>query len=262
MPIANLNSARINFIDQPATGQNESEQDKLPVLLVHGFSSSIAANWVNTNWVKFLNENGWRVIALDNRGHGNSQKFYSRDEYSLSLMANDVIELLDYLEVARTHIIGYSMGARIAAGLAMKEPPRLERVILGGNGYGMIEGTGDWTPVHDGLLVENPDEITDLRARAFRAFADLTGSDRRALAACVMGIREKFTESDFAAITNPVLIAIGDQDDIAGSGEKLAETMDNARFYSIPGRDHMRASGDKAFKKEAAIFLREYPAPR
>ncbi|MCF6321214.1 MAG: alpha/beta hydrolase [Rhizobiaceae bacterium] len=259
MPIASLKSAQIFYLDQPATENTGLAPGDLPVLLVHGFSSSIADNWLNTNWVKFLNQNGWRVIALDNRGHGKSQKFYSQEDYSLPLMANDAIELLDHLEIPKSHIIGYSMGARIAAAMVLNNGDRTGRVILGGNGYGMIEGTGDWTPVHDGLLAKNPDEITDLRARAFRRFADRTGSDRRALAACVMGIRDRFSEGDFAAITNSVLIAIGEEDDIAGSGEKLAAIMQNARFFSIPGRDHMRASGDKAFKNEAAVFLREEP---
>ncbi len=198
---------------------------------------------------------GFRVIALDNRGHGNSQKFYTRTDYSLDIMSEDANQLLDYLEIEQAHVIGYSMGSRISSMLTMKYPHRVGRLILGGNGYGMIEGAGDWNPVRDGLLADSIEDISDLRARAFRRFADRTGGDKKALAACLMGVRQLFAEEQFAQIENPVLVAIGSEDDLAGSGQKLVDCMSNARFFSIPGRDHMRATADKTFRNEAAIFL-------
>jgi len=262
MELVQLSSAEISYLDStpPASGNSSvvnPRTNALPVLLIHGFSSSIVDNWVDTNWVKFLNETGFRVIGLDIRGHGNSQKFYSQEDYSLAKMAGDAIDLLDHLKIAKTHIIGYSMGARVAAKLAMDHANRVERLILGGNGYGMIEGGGGWNIVRDGLLAKHRDEITDPRARAFRAFAERTGSDRRALAACILGSRQNFSENDFAGISSTTLIAIGEDDDIAGSGEKLAACMSEARFFSIARRDHMRATGDKTFKNEAALFLQE-----
>jgi pimeloyl-ACP methyl ester carboxylesterase len=255
MQSVNLSTAQISFIDRESPVDTAKSADKYPILLVHGFASSINDNWLDTHWIKSLSESGYRVIALDNRGHGKSQKFYSVDDYSLEIMAGDAIQLLDYLEIDRVHVMGYSMGSRISSVLAMNHPDRVGSLILGGNGYGMIEGTGNWDPVYDGLLADSIDGVTDLRARAFRRFADRTGSDRKALAACLMGIRQLFTEEQFAQIKNQVLVAIGSEDDIAGSGQKLADLMGNARFFSIPGRDHMRATADKVFKSKVVEFL-------
>lgn len=255
MQSANLSTAKISYIDQKTSIKLAGSNDNYPILLIHGFASSINDNWLDTHWIKFLSESGYRVIALDNRGHGKSQKFYSVDDYSLEVMAGDAVELLDYLEIDRAHVMGYSMGSRISSVLTMNHPHRVGRLILGGNGYGMIAGTGDWDPVYEGLMADSIDQVTDLRARAFRRFAERTGSDRKALAACLMGIRHLFTEEQFAEIKNHVLVAIGSDDDIASSGQKLADLMENARFFSIPGRDHMRATADKAFKSQVAEFL-------
>ena len=256
MPIAELSTAKISYLDSPPYNRPASnDKDKLPILLVHGFSSSIKDNWADTGWIRFLNDNGKRVIALDNRGHGNSEKFYSDTDYSIATMANDAVELLDYLNIDKVNLLGYSMGARISAMIAMQHPRHAAKVILGGNGYGMIEGSGDWTIVKDGLLAASMDDVTDLRARAFRRFAERTNSDRRALAACIMGNRQLFTEEDFATITSPTLVAIGTDDEIAGSGEKLADLMPNGHFFPIKGRDHMRASTDKSFMHIVLQFL-------
>ncbi len=255
MPSVNLSSAQISYIDQAPVHTNSQFSGQLPILLVHGFSSSINDNWLDTHWIKFLVELGFRVIALDNRGHGRSEKFYSQSDYSLDIMTEDAIQLLDYLEIDKAHLIGYSMGSRVSSMLTMKYPQRVGRLIIGGNGYGMIEGAGDWNLVRDGLLADSIDEISDLRARAFRRFADRTGGDRKALAACLMGVRQLFSKEQFEKINIPVLVAIGSDDDLAGSGQKLADCMSDARFYSIPNRDHMRATADKTFKNEAATFL-------
>ncbi|MEC9343628.1 MAG: alpha/beta fold hydrolase, partial [Pseudomonadota bacterium] len=87
------------------------------VLLVHGFASTRTVNWVNTGWVRALREAGYRVVAFDNRGHGESTKFHDSADYSLERMAGDAMALLDHLGIDRTHVVGYSMGARIAATL-------------------------------------------------------------------------------------------------------------------------------------------------
>ena len=251
MPIAQLSAAKISYLDSPAS----SDRGNLPILLVHGFSSSIKDNWADTGWINFLNDNGLHVIALDNRGHGNSEKFYNDTDYSIATMAKDVVELLDYLKIEKANLLGYSMGARISAMIAMLHPQHTARVILGGNGYGMIEGSGDWTIVRDGLLAPSMDDVTDLRARAFRRFAERTNSDRRALAACIMGNRQLFSEKEFNTIVNQVLVAIGTEDEIAGSGEKLAALIPNGQFFPIKNRDHMRASTDKSFMAEVLRFL-------
>lgn len=231
------------------------EGDGFPVLLIHGFASTKEVNWVNTGWVKALLAAGFRVIAIDNRGHGASTKFYAPGDYALSKMALDAMLVLDALQVERCHVAGYSMGARIASTLAIEHGNRLGRVVLSGNGWNMVEGSGDWTPVRDALLASSLAEVTDQRGRAFRIFADQTGSDRRALAACVEGVRQLVPLEGLKRVANETLVAIGTQDEIAGSGEKLVAEMPNASYLPIPGRDHMRAVGDRVHVSGAVEFL-------
>lgn len=248
MPIANVNDVNLAYVD---------EGDGDTIVLVHGFASSKEANWIDTGWVKLLVNSGYRVVAFDNRGHGGSTKFHDGADYSLEKMADDTLALLDYLEISKAHLMGYSMGARISARLAIEHGGRFDRVVLAGNGDGMIVGTGDWTPVRDALLAPSLADVTDLRGRAFRKFADATKSDLLALAACVTAVRQLFEASDFSKITNPVLVAIGSEDDIAGSGEVIADLVPDGRFLSIPRRDHMRAVGDKVYMQGVLDFLSE-----
>lgn len=250
MPIAELDGVDLAYADEGDGGEGT-------ILLLHGFASSKEANWISTGWVRLLAGAGYRVIAPDNRGHGGSTRFHDAAHYSLDLMAGDALGLLDHLGIDRAHVMGYSMGARISARLAIDHGNRIDRLILAGNGYGMIEGTGDWTPVRDALLAPSADATSDARGLAFRKFAEQTGSDLIALAECVSAVRQLFSEEDFAAITNSSLVVIGTRDDIAGSGERLAALMPDARFLPIEGRDHMRTVGDRAYMDGVMAFLQE-----
>ena len=91
----------------------------------------------------------------------------------------------------------------------------------------------------------------------FRAFADQTKSDRRALAACIRGSRQELSREQAAAISQPVLIAIGTKDDVAGSPHELAAVIPGAQVLEIPNRDHMLAVGDRVYKDGVVKFLEE-----
>src|SRR3712207_9051579 len=101
----NSDGVSIAYIDVPPhEGQGE------PILLIHGFGSNHAVNWVNTLWVQALTRAGYRVVALDNRGHGQSEKLYRPEDYDSSVMAGDVRRLVDHLGIRRADVMGYSMG--------------------------------------------------------------------------------------------------------------------------------------------------------
>ena len=102
-----------------------TEDRREPIVLIHGFASTHAVNWMFTQWVKTLTEDGRRVVALDNRGHGRSGTLYDPAQYALDLMAQDVANLLDHLSIARADVMGYSLGARMMAWLALRQPQRL-----------------------------------------------------------------------------------------------------------------------------------------
>ena len=111
------------------------------------------------------------------------------------------------------------------------------------------------TPVREALLAPSLADVSDLRGRAFRKFADQTKSDLVALAECVTAVRQVFSAADFQKITNPVLVAIGTEDDIAGDGQVIADLIPQGELLEIPGRDHMRAVGDPVYKQGVADFL-------
>ena len=228
-----------------------------PILLIHGFASSANVNWVYPGWLRTLGDAGYRVIAIDNRGHGASAKPHDPEAYHPSAMAGDAAALLTHLGIAEAHVMGYSMGARISAFLAIEHPHRVRSLVFGGLGIGMCDGVGDWDPIADALLAPSLDEVTHERGRMFRAFADQTKSDRQALAACIMTSRDLLTPDEMARIGMPALIGVGTKDDIAGPPQPLAALMPDARALDIPGRDHMLAVGDKVFKRAVLDFYAE-----
>ncbi len=230
-----------------------------PVLLIHGFASTHVVNWVSPGWVKTLGDAGYRVIAIDNRGHGASSKSYEPSDYMPQKMAGDASALLDHLAITRAHVMGYSMGARVSAVLALAEPQQVATLVLGGLGSGLVDGVGDWSPIVSALLAEDPASVTNKQGRAFRAFAEQTKSDRRALAACISISRTELREDEVARIAQPTLVAVGTRDDIGGSAEELAGMMPNAESFAIEGRDHMLAVGDASFKRRVLRFLHEHP---
>ncbi len=231
----------------------EGEGD--PILLIHGFASNAATNWHHTQWVRTLTDAGRRVIALDNRGHGRSENIYTPEAYGAPTMAEDARRLLDHLGIERADIMGYSMGARIATFLALAHPTRVRSVVLAGTGINLVRGMVGTGPIVRALEAPRIEDISNDTARTFRAFAEQTGSDLKALAACLRGPREKITADDLARIIMPTLIAVGTRDVIAGSGRALADLIPGSQLLEIEGRDHMKAVGDKRFKQGVLDFL-------
>lgn len=230
-----------------------------PILLIHGFASNINANWVDPGWVKALTEAGHRVIAIDNRGHGNSEKLYELEAYEAPVMAQDARRLLDHLGIKQADIMGYSMGARITAFLTMANPEYVRSAIFAGMGYNMVRGVGGTGPIAKALEAESADDVTNQTALTFRTFAEATGSDLKALATCIRASRTKIEADDLAKIQNPVLIAVGTKDVVAGSAQKLADIIPGSKVLDITNRDHMKAVGDKVYKAGVLDFLSERP---
>ncbi len=162
----NSDGVEIAFIDVPA-----SMEPGDPVVLVHGFASTHAVNWVNTLWTKTLAAAGYRTIALDNRGHGRSGKLYDPAAYHSAIMAADVCRLLDHLGIERADVFGYSMGARNTAFLALNHPDRVRSAIIGGLGMKLVDGVGLPSTIADAMEAPSAAEVTDPVARGFRSLA-------------------------------------------------------------------------------------------
>jgi pimeloyl-ACP methyl ester carboxylesterase len=174
-------------------------------------------------------------------------------------MAEDVRALLDHLDLERADVMGYSMGARIAAFFALAHPQRLRRMVLGGLGLHLVDGVGLPESIAEALEAPSLADVRDPMGRMFRAFAEQTKSDLKALAACIRGSRQTLTRDQVAAIRAPVLVAAGTKDTIAGSAHELAALLPAARALDIPGRDHMLTVGDKVFKEGVRRFLAGSP---
>jgi pimeloyl-ACP methyl ester carboxylesterase len=230
-----------------------------PIVLVHGFASTAQVNWGHPGWVATLTGAGRRVVALDNRGHGASTKLYDPALYHSTRMAEDVRALLDHLALGPVDVMGYSMGSRIAAFLALAHPARVRSAVLGGLGIRLIDGVGLPESIADALEARSLADVDDPTARTFRRFAEQTGSDLAALAACMRGSRQFLTRSQVGTIRAPVLVAVGSSDTVAGSARELAALLPAGRALDIPGRDHMLAVGDRLFKEAVRGFLAGRP---
>jgi pimeloyl-ACP methyl ester carboxylesterase len=226
----------IAFIDVAPQGRDLNE----PILLIHGFASNHRINWVNPRWVETLTQAGRRVVAFDNRGHGQSEKLHAPSDYHADLMTKDAVNLLAHLAIERADVMGYSM-------------------ILGGLGDRLVRDGGLPETIAEALEAPSLDSLVDPTQRLFRGFAEQTKSDRVALAACVRGSRRNLTLAEAARIMQLTLIAVGERDTLAGDPAKLVGLFPRAELLVIPGRDHNLAVGDKAFKAGALDFLARRP---
>src|ERR1700677_447542 len=146
----------IAFIDAKPQGSDLNE----PILLVHGFASSYRMNWVGPRWVETLTQAGRRVIAFDNRGHGQSQKLHAPADYHLDLMIRDAANLLAHLGVERADVIGSSMGARLASFLALERPSLVRSLVLGGLGDRLVRDGGLPEAIRDALGAPSRDRLS------------------------------------------------------------------------------------------------------
>ena len=227
-----------------------------PVLLIHGFASNTQTNWVDTGWVRELTRAGYRVVSIDNRGHGRSAKPHDPALYGAPLMAEDARRLLDHLGLQRADVIGFSMGARISAFLAVGHPERVRSVVFGGLGINMVRGMAGTGPIANALEANSIDDVTNPTARTFRAFAEQTKSDLKALAACIRSSRDPITAEALGRLHMPVLVAVGTLDVVGGSAKDLAALIPGAEALEIPDRDHMKSVGDRVHKEGVVAFLK------
>jgi pimeloyl-ACP methyl ester carboxylesterase len=246
--------AQIAYIDFPPLTEDRHE----PIVLVHGFASTHAVNWLFPQWVKTLTEDGRRVIVLDNRGHGRSEKIYDPAAYDLTLMAEDVARLLEHLGVAAADVMGYSMGARIAVRLAIAHPERVRSLILGGIGVNLV-AAGLPRGLANAMEAERIEDIDDPLLKMFRGFAEATRGDLDALAACARGANQIVDRAALGQIRAPVLVCVGTRDEVAGDPHPLQPMFADAKIVDIPGRDHNRAVGDRVYKQSVLDFLAHRP---
>ena len=228
------------------------------VVAVHGFASSTKDNWVATGWVRDLLRAGYRVIGLDQRGHGASDKPHDSHDYDLRQLAGDVETVLDTYLVDDALYVGYSLGARVGWEVIQDIAPRIPRAILGGVPDGIPLARLDIDQVR--AYVDEGMPVTDRVTQNYIALTErVPGNDLRALLAIARGMREsKTVDPDPAhAPQQPVLFATGSEDAIIPGSRALAAATPQGRFLEIPGRHHFNAPGSRVFREQAIAFLQE-----
>lgn len=224
----------------------------VPIVLHHGFAASVATNWVDPGVVDRLLTLDRRIVALDARGHGRSGKPHDPAAYGDNAMVRDVQALLDHLAIEQVDLVGYSMGAHVALGTAVVEP-RLRSVVLGGIGGATVTNRAfDRSASADALVTDQPELVTDERAKGFRAFAEATGADRHALAAVMRADGVRPTGLDRIAI--PCMVLVGAKDDLADHAEVLAAAIPGATLVTVPG-NHLSAVAKPEFANALLEFL-------
>ncbi len=229
------------------------------VLLLHGFASDARINWVRPGIVDALTRGGFMAVTYDARGHGRSDAPHDPSAYAGNAMVHDALGLIDHLQLESLAVVGYSMGAQVAAWLVPEEP-RARRLVLGGIGSRLLAPRpGDQRypaeAIASALEAADPDTITESAPRAFRAFADATKADRVALAA-VQRSRAIEGHPDLTALSVPVLVLAGERDTLIGDPAALARLLPDARVELVPG-DHLSAAVAPAFAVAVVRFLRE-----
>ncbi|HEY8004940.1 MAG TPA: alpha/beta hydrolase [Phenylobacterium sp.] len=224
------------------------------IVLVHGFASNRNEGWRRTGWYGAFERRRTRVIALDQRGHGESAKLYDPEDYARGKLAADVLALMDHLGVRRADLFGYSMGTRTALAAAIAAPGRVSNLILGGVGGKLLEPSPPVAgePMADAMLAQDPATITEPMLRSFRQFADEQGEDRRALAAVTRMKNPQLDRDAMAALPMPVLVVAGQGDTGAGDPEDLARVFPHGHGVTVSGCDHFSAIPHALTK--AAVF--------
>ena len=196
---------------------------------------------------------GRRVIGLDNRGHGGSDKPHDPNAYGPH-MVEDVANLLDHLGLDQVDYVGYSMGSQIGLRLLVAHPERVRRAVTGGIGLNV---TTRWQAAESVARRLRGDEREQSPAATmFYNFAvAVSGNDLEALACCITGPNTPLTKEQLAAIETPVLVAVGGADPIARDARRLAELLPHGEYFEVPGRDHTTAVPSRAIKERAIEFL-------
>jgi pimeloyl-ACP methyl ester carboxylesterase len=250
----------------------EAEGEGPPVVLIHGFAASLEGNWKQANWVEVL-KNNYKVILLDCRGHGKSDKPLDPAQYG-EHMTDDIIKLLDHLSIEKANFFGYSMGSRLTLDLLLSKQELFISAILGGfvlNFPNDEERSATQKQMRawiEALKAKNIEDIKNPVALRFRrvisAYKDFELQNLDALAAVLKGgfqlqgnsIQTNAQRKEaLKKIKVPVLTVVGSDDFIPGDKTLMAQLVPDACHFQIQGRDHITVVPDPKFHMIVKAFL-------
>jgi pimeloyl-ACP methyl ester carboxylesterase len=241
-----------------------------PVVLVHGFAVDIASNWAEPGIIKGLADR-YQVIAIDNRGHGRSDKPHDPQQYGVN-MVSDVTRLLDHLNIQKAHIVGYSMGGNIAGVFLTDHPERVRTAILGATPWvgadglparvvwanQLAESLEQGRGIGPHIIRLTPRDERPPSAEQVEAISNmvLQPNDALALAAVMRGSARLYaSEAKLRANQLPVLAIVGERDPVKAEVDNLVGALGNVKLVVIPGANHMSAFGRPEFLVALKTFL-------
>jgi len=242
-----------------------TEGEGEPVVLVHGFTGS--NNFWMTNGLFRELAKEYRVIAIDCRGHGKSDKPHDPAKYGQE-MAADVVRLLDHLKIKQAHVVGYSMGGFITMKVLCDHPERVLSATVGGAGgaqpidigvreaiaKSLEEGKG-LLPLYERLTPPGRPKPTPEQAQAIDRVL-LANNDPKALAAVMRGMKAMTVpDAKLAANKVPTQCIIGADDPLKSGVDYIKDRMANLRIIIIPNADHANAASRPEFLQGVKEFL-------
>lgn len=241
----------------------DSPLDLPPILLLHGFGSSSRQNWVETGWVRFLNDAGRNVIMVDLPAHGDSAAPEDAGSYAPSRMRADILQALFDARVlplrsdvpgSGVDVVGYSLGSRLAWEFGATQPELVRRMVLGGPGTADPLATFDLEGA-ELFLAGGPTSQDPTTADLLRMAQAGPHNDLPALLAMVSAIKTEPFDPQQAVPKMPLLLVAGDEDEYAEGIDDLQEWAPDARIATLPGRNHSNAITSRLFKDAAHAFL-------
>lgn len=257
------NGVRIHYVDM---GKG------IPVILVHGLAINFAGNWMFPRVFQKLAKR-YRVIALDNRGHGRSDKPYDPKQYGLELV-EDIVRLMDHLGIAKAHVIGYSLGGFITLRLALTHPERLLSAAPCGAGWTsdperelkLMNDLADEIDQGRGLTtllnwLQRPDKPLSAPALWFMNFMMRSFNDMKAISCLLRSVQALVaTEADMRGNVVPCLAIVGGDDHMKVFAEQMAAVMPNLESLVLPGCGHGTALMSRKTMPALLSFLERHTA--
>lgn len=227
MPYAENRGVRIHY---------EVEGEGPTLVLQHGFTQNLQ-RWYQCGYVDAL-KGHYRVVLIDARGHGKSDKPHDRAAYTWPVGVTDVFAVLNAISAHQAIFWGYSMGGAIGLGAVTVAPDRITALIVGGASGGG-SNTGTQLQHVDG---SDPEAFvaafeTHMNARMTPEYRTiLLASDTQALAAAAQD--RPSLGDQLPEVTTPCLIYAGDQDPVFSGAQETAMQIPGAKFVAIPGASH------------------------
>lgn len=211
-----------------------------PVVMIHGFLASTQYNWITPGIADRVVDAGFRVVALDLRGHGQSDAPTEPARWPVDILADDGFALLRHFDLGDYDLVGYSLGARTAARMLVRgAAPR--RAVLGGMGASGIMEAGARAEMFRDSILHGEQARDPAAGRRVRAMIEASHLKPEAM----LGVLSSFaptTEAELRTVEVPTLVISGQDDHDNGSAEDLAAILPQGQALRIPG-NHLSAVG-------------------